>query len=622
LQQLIQKAGHFFADGWIDQPDAHHFRLLNGRGHPLAWVPMPEPHSPHSPENILNRVLDIEDAIWAGRQPERYGSGIQLIVGDGGDVFAITPAEDWTEKEWMKRLSEVTTYFPIAREGAVQGGVTVYSYQMEMKLPGFEDPPAHESESSKDCGCPSAPEGEPPFCYLAWKDTRTFTHATLAWEAWLELLPVLAVKENYRPVFGEQIGGYGIELHDQRAIIARNPQFYSYPAMAVDSVGRARERIDSEGLDIVEHLLLRPERSHKEIPVCDELGPCSSILPFKPGSDPYSFILTIVLPAWPARFRKTENRVLLESILQREMPAHILARILWLTPKDMCRFEHLYAGWIDGLAREATDREACGGFRTDEFFHLLFHHSMACPGDCRECDEGPQETESSGEGEWLSQTNRLYCWKDRECAEKWEPEQPQLPDEEPRPAGEIIEVIVEVEPEREMPPPEREMPPPEREGPKREARPSDARMMRKLQSARRTRYEQKIADWEAFYGEEKPAGNVRAFLLDPLPSTRRLEEILKEILKKTGKRSAKTARQQELAAIILSIYLDRIIMEANEEARWEHLRTTIQKSGIRIEDPAQFYHGWNPDEMRQLAPDLQEEMLQSLIREAAQNPKP
>ena len=33
LYGLMKEAGHFTADGWIDQPDAYHFLLLDGRGH-------------------------------------------------------------------------------------------------------------------------------------------------------------------------------------------------------------------------------------------------------------------------------------------------------------------------------------------------------------------------------------------------------------------------------------------------------------------------------------------------------------------------------------------------------------------------------------------------------------
>src|SRR6185437_3414964 len=77
------------------------------------------------------------------------------------------------------------------------------------------------------------------------------------------------------------------------------------------------------------------------------------LTPFRPGADPYSFVATVVLPAWPIRFQKPENRLQLEAILQREAPAHVLLRILWLCPHELCRFEWMYKKWIFWLGQSA-----------------------------------------------------------------------------------------------------------------------------------------------------------------------------------------------------------------------------------------------------------------------------
>ncbi len=529
------------------------------------------------------------------------------------------------------------------------------------------------ASSSTDCGCPPVAEGEPPFCYLAWKDTQDLAHAVDAWEAWLALLPVIADKSNYRPVFGEEIGCYGIELLEKRAILARNPQLYTYSAMAVESVGRAKERINAEGLDIVEHLLMRPDLSNAAVPVCGNEGPCSSILPFQPGADPYSFILTVAVPAWPARFRKPENRVLLESILQREMPAHILARILWLTPRDMCRFERLYAGWIDALGRRATGKEGCHEFKPEKFIEFLFETPQACLPECRVCgdpaedvvdvpgEEQSAEAEIAQQGEWLDQINRLYCWKDRRCAEKWT-DGGQLPADTGDKIEEVaieetkevmvkvelegrreeieveeiedtlfvketpdeivvVEIIKEIEVVEVAETGKRDDTPPGKEIREREEtrepgeKAPDARMIRRLQSARRSRYEQRIAQWKEASGDEKLAENAGIFLLDPDPSTKRLEDLLKEIMKGRRKQGAKGVHRQAMAEIVLSIYFDRIGMETGNDEKWEHLGVTLKKFDVRLENAASFYEEWRPEEMRQLAPGVSHEKLESLIRE-------
>jgi hypothetical protein len=580
---------------------------LDGRGHAIAIVPrIPD---------VLDRILDIADAIWAGTQPERFGSGMQLIIGEGQDEFAIDPPHHWDEAEWMRKLTEFAAYFPVVRETGRNGNI----YRLEVKLPGFVDPVV-PAPSPKDCGCPPVQEGEPPYCYLAWKSEQHFDNAIGAWEAWLALLPQIADKENYRPVFAEEIGRYGIELHERKALIARNPQFYSYAAMAVGSVGRTKACIDAEGLDLVEHLLLRPAISEAAIPVCETAGPCSSV--WSGDGDPYSFIVTIALPAWPARFRKKQNRVMLESILQREMPAHILARILWLTPKDMCRFEYLYAGFIDALNR---GERVCAEFRPSEFIKWLFEVKHGCLAECTEC--GPAAGSDTGimerSEEWLDQVNRLYCWRDSACAQKWakpEPEEQLIIEEEEIIIGEDViireEVIVE-EPRPELAEATREEPvaDPRREMAEARKEPvADPRRIRRIQADRRKSYEQKRADWRELTSEEKPAEVVSALLLDPNPSAKRLEDVLKEVMKGGRKRGAKATHRQRLAEIALSIYLDRISIGPAEE-RWEHLRTTLEKFRVVIENASAFYMEWQPDEMRQLAPGLDSERIRAVLRE-------
>jgi hypothetical protein len=65
------------------------------------------------------------------------------------------------------------------------------------------------------------------------------------------------------------------------------------------------------------------------------------------GLDPYSFHVTVVLPAWPARFRDPGFRHLLEKTLFLEIPAHVYPHVYWVGHQEMRRFEEAYRLWLD-----------------------------------------------------------------------------------------------------------------------------------------------------------------------------------------------------------------------------------------------------------------------------------
>jgi len=95
---------------------------------------------------------------------------------------------------------------------------------------------------------------------------------------------------------------------------------------------------------------------------------------------------------------------------------------------------------------------------------------------------------------------------------------------------------------------------------------------------------------------------------------KRLEDVLKEVMKGGRKSAEKVRHRLRLAEIILAIYLDRISLQSDEE-RWEHLRVTLEKFQVTIENASAFYNEWRPDEMRQLAPGLDTERIQTVLRE-------
>jgi hypothetical protein len=274
-------------------------------------------------------------------------------------------------------------------------------------------------------------------CHADWVSDYCFSNQQEAFNALVEkFAPLLAEKNNYKPVFDCTCGSYSVHLYEP---VAYNPQ--CYPSAEMACAARALSLINSEGLHFIEHILLRP-RSLKDcthlIPACcDEFDNCKFIWEeesddackkaappvwFFPGYDPYSFIATAVIPAWPERFRKKENRLMMEDLLRREAPAHVMLRVLWLTPYDLCRFEHLFRQWTHWISYH---RHCVQDFSMEAFIQMLFTNRLKCLPDCEACtctqDPAntancfPEKTQSINSADFRKQLDELFCWAPSTC---------------------------------------------------------------------------------------------------------------------------------------------------------------------------------------------------------------
>ena len=106
---------------------------------------------------------------------------------------------------------------------------------------------------------------------------------------------------------------------------------------AADSVRYFLRRLNelSEGLHVVEHVLLRPFGTG--------VGHARLGMP----SDFYAFRLTVVLPAWTVRTHQQSFRAFAEETIAINCPAHIVPRVLWLDYPEMAAFEYLYEAWLE-----------------------------------------------------------------------------------------------------------------------------------------------------------------------------------------------------------------------------------------------------------------------------------
>jgi uncharacterized protein YegP (UPF0339 family) len=79
----------------------------------------------------------------------------------------------------------------------------------------------------------------------------------------------------------------------------------------------------------------------------DDHEPCGN------DEDPYSFRISVLLPAWPTRFRSQYFRAYVEKVIRQETPAHIFPKICWISLQQMRTFEYYYRRWLHSLSGNA-----------------------------------------------------------------------------------------------------------------------------------------------------------------------------------------------------------------------------------------------------------------------------
>ncbi len=115
------------------------------------------------------------------------------------------------------------------------------------------------------------------------------------------------------------------------------------PADLDPVVGTFLAVADAEGLHVLEHVLLRPRTAGDPLlPVqLNTPGDCRCI----EVRDPYSFRITVLLPAWPERMQDIKFRQFVEETIRLEAPAHLYLRICWISLAQMTELEAVYRPW-------------------------------------------------------------------------------------------------------------------------------------------------------------------------------------------------------------------------------------------------------------------------------------
>ncbi|MEZ4774818.1 MAG: hypothetical protein R3D00_16655 [Bacteroidia bacterium] len=144
-----------------------------------------------------------------------------------------------------------------------------------------------------------------------------------------------------------------------------------------------------EGFHVVEHILLRERKpGDPHLPVnegCD--GDCPEV------PDPYSFHASVIIPAWPRRFRNIHFRRLMEETIRMEAPAHVYLRICWIGHEQMRQFEQVLEKWECALAdlteeKHETYRKSMAAL-IDKLFQL---ENIYPPANLHDCESAGNDT--------------------------------------------------------------------------------------------------------------------------------------------------------------------------------------------------------------------------------------
>ncbi len=170
------------------------------------------------------------------------------------------------------------------------------------------------------------------------------------------------------------------------SILTNPPQ--QRQALVQELIGLLSEECNTEGMHLVEHLLLRPYTDQYPLmPVCIEEG-CKSCL----GEiDPYSFRMTLVLPAWPARFQNMDFRRFFEYSARLEAPAHLHVKICWVDNEAMLLFEQAFEKWLNALARPVRDHAELAVAASQLITAMNEIRSVYPVATLHDCDESENE---------------------------------------------------------------------------------------------------------------------------------------------------------------------------------------------------------------------------------------
>ena len=150
----------------------------------------------------------------------------------------------------------------------------------------------------------------------------------------------------------------------------------------------AADLCNSEGMHLIEHILLRPMTAGDQLmQMCFGEGcvACGE-------EDPYSFRVSVVLPYWPKRFCNLNFRALLERTIREEAPAHVQVKVCWIGQQQMTELDLAYRAWLAAKGAATPDTTTIRN-TTRRLIEILESLTTVYPAaSLHDCDAGENET--------------------------------------------------------------------------------------------------------------------------------------------------------------------------------------------------------------------------------------
>ncbi|SHE51826.1 hypothetical protein [Pedobacter caeni] len=627
--------------------DDNELILLDENGLPFARQRMAKEREIDS----CNALMELITQISSTDNDYSEEKGVVFLKDKSKNVILESYTQDYGLERWKETLRAFVCYFPLLKTHNEKTKRDHYS--VELKLPGFS--PCKDNGKEKDpCAGTEETAGNEPTCFVAWKSACSYSSCEEAMQVLRYMRDRLSDFQNYQPLVDCACNTFGIAINydliktgagkrlselppnslTRTEKIAFNPQCYESAQLACAAVERTKRLSNAEGFHLIEHILLRPLTTHdkdsekteaqtKSESDCDykwivpKDDPClsTSDICFVPGKDQYSFIATVVLPAWPQRFRTESGKMLMEDILYRLAPAHVMLRILWLAPHDFFDFEDKYKDWRKWMAKQhICDPE----FSVSGFLGLLFGKTYLClaecdsckpckakepaPNDCFEQDrEGAQE-EKEDEKEknekrkdelkdFLNQVNITFGWAELKC------ESVVLNATDPA-NKEIPAVIAPAA---------------------NEARPIEtAKDKATFINHRLESYESITAHIAEKLNKNAIVLNVQAFLKEKKPTIERFESIVISIIqnKKSSGKNAVALNKHQMLYLMQSVVgytLDHFCFKKTKTAEMLLMSNAFEKMRKAKIDLSAIYNHWDGLEVKRHQPNLNIDEIKALI---------